>query len=177
MLVFFSFTACQSADSGQKGYFVEYEINAAQLYIDGKKISDTEYRALNAAAGELIRSIEREISVEFPDSDLSEINAAGAYELSPWGSIPIGCSNFAANCTRSRRENFLPRSIIFPRSGAFRPTAKGNTMFRAPSLLSCRSKSRLQAAIFPIWNCWTGSGCRKRTLRSNSIWAALPKDT
>ncbi len=80
MLVFFSFTACQSADSGQKGYFVEYEINAAQLYIDGKKISDTEYRALNAAAGELIRSIEREISVEFPDSDLSEINAAGAYE-------------------------------------------------------------------------------------------------
>ena len=80
MLFFFSFTACQSADSGQKGYFVEYEINAAQLYIDGKKISDTEYRALNAAAGELIRSIEREISVEFPDSDLSEINAAGAYE-------------------------------------------------------------------------------------------------
>ena len=35
MLVFLSITACQSADSGQKGYFVEYEINAAQLYIDG----------------------------------------------------------------------------------------------------------------------------------------------
>ena len=75
------FVSCHgSAKSGGSGYFVEYAINAEQLYIDGKKISDSEFSALNEAAGELVRAIEREVSVEFDNSDISRINAAGAGE-------------------------------------------------------------------------------------------------
>ncbi|MFQ7036187.1 MAG: FAD:protein FMN transferase [Candidatus Borkfalkia sp.] len=173
MLVFFSFTSCQSADSGQKGYFVEYEINAAQLYIDGKKISDAEYRALNAAAGELIRSIEREISVEFPDSDLSEINAAGAYEPVAVGEHTYRMLELCGELHSLTAGKFSPALYNLSEIWGFSPDCEGKYNVSRSSLLSCRSKSRLQAAIFPIWS-WTGSGCR-RTLRSNSVWAALPR--
>lgn len=69
--------ACDKDENGDKNdYFVEYNINAEQLYIDGKKISKKDYSALIKEAGELIRSIESELSVEFLNSDISRINSA-----------------------------------------------------------------------------------------------------
>lgn len=73
--------ACDRVNDTEKGYFVDYAINAEQLYIDGKKISNSDYNALVKDAGELIRSIERQVSVEFEDSDISRINSAEKDEI------------------------------------------------------------------------------------------------
>ena len=79
-LAFFllSLSACQNGQAGGEEYFAEFKIDAEQLYIDGKKISSSAYSSLNREAGELIRSIEREISLQFSESEICRINAAGA---------------------------------------------------------------------------------------------------
>ena len=74
LFVVFAFSACGT--ELQDHYFVEYEINAQQLYIDGKRISSSEHRALVREAGALVREIEEQISVVLPNSDVSMINRA-----------------------------------------------------------------------------------------------------
>lgn len=156
---------------------MEYEINAAQLYIDGKKISDAEYRALNAVAGELIRSIEREISVEFPDSDLSEINAAGAYEPVAVGEHTYRMLELCGELHSLTAGKFSPALYNLSEIWGFSPDCEGkyNVSRSEPSLMADRNRACRQR--FFRSGIVGRQRVQKKTLRSNSIWAALPKDT
>ncbi len=101
--------ACNNENGDDKNdYFVEYNINAEQLYIDGKKISNKDYSALIKEAGELIRSIESEVSVEFLNSDISRINSADKDE-----SVKV--------CERTYRMLTLSKELFTLTKGNFSP--------------------------------------------------------
>ena len=77
VLLFIPFAACSR--EGTTDYFIEFEISQ-EVYVDGEPISVSERNKLKEEISALLFSIEDEVSVEKPDSDVSRINRAAAGE-------------------------------------------------------------------------------------------------
>ena len=68
------FTGC-----AEEGGFIEYSLSDA-LYVDGVRVSSSEYEALAEEVGELLSETEALFDAEAEGSDVSRINAAAAGE-------------------------------------------------------------------------------------------------